>query len=67
MSDDSNADRPAAAGREFVAIDLETTGLDAAVDRITEIGATAFDRSGSGSTFQSLVNPGRPIRGTSRR
>ena len=63
MSDDSNADRPAAAGREFVAIDLETTGLDAAVDRITEIGATAFDRSGSGSTFQSLVNPGRPIPG----
>ena len=46
---------------EFVAIDLETTGLDPAADRITEVGATRFDRAGASSHFQSLVNPGRPI------
>ena len=68
MPDDSTSrapdphppDRGGARG-EFVAIDLETTGLDRAADRITEVGATRFDRSGALSTFQSLVNPGRPI------
>jgi DNA polymerase-3 subunit epsilon/ATP-dependent DNA helicase DinG len=49
---------------EFVAIDLETTGLDPASDRITEVGATRFSRSGGASTaesFHSMVDPGRPI------
>ncbi len=52
---------------EFVAIDLETTGLDAASDRITEVGATRFSRPGGTATpdsvqsFQSMVDPGRPI------
>ncbi|MBM3141166.1 MAG: DNA polymerase III subunit epsilon, partial [Chloroflexi bacterium] len=46
---------------EFVAIDLETTGLRLEEDRITEIGATRFDRAGRAETFHALVNPGRPI------
>ncbi len=46
---------------EFVAIDLETTGLSLEDDRITEVGATRFDRAGRVETFHSLVNPGRPI------
>jgi DNA polymerase III epsilon subunit-like protein len=46
---------------EFVAIDLETTGLSLEEDRITEVGATRFDRAGHVETFQALVNPGRPI------
>lgn len=61
----------------YVAIDLETTGLDPEHDAIIEIGAVRFrydpkDARGDGSeeerwrgqvldTFQSLVNPGRPI------
>ena len=31
---------------EFVALDLETTGLSLESDRITEVGATRFDRAG---------------------
>ena len=58
MPDDSTIDE---ALSEFVSLDLETTGLDAASDRIIEVGATRFDRSGAVSTFQSLVNPGRSI------
>ena len=63
MPDGSGADGPYRDGalNEFVAIDLETTGLDPASDRITEVGATRFDRSGAISTFRSFVNPGRPI------
>lgn len=47
---------------EFVAFDLETTGLSAAFDRIVEIGAVRFSVTGDElGRFQSLVNPGRPI------
>ena len=46
---------------EFVAIDLETTGLDRSSDRITEVGATRFNLSGEAESFQSLVDPGIPI------
>jgi predicted DnaQ family exonuclease/DinG family helicase len=46
---------------EFVALDLETTGLNPEVDQITEIGATLFSRDGGGEHFQTLVNPGRAI------
>jgi len=47
--------------REFVALDLETTGLNPEVDQITEIGATRFTRDGGDEHFQTLVNPGRAI------
>lgn len=48
--------------RTYVALDLETTGLDPEHDRIIEIGAVRFDESGAEiETFQRLVNPGREI------
>ncbi len=45
----------------YVAIDLETTGLDFETDAIIEIGAVRFDAEGVLDTFQALVNPGQPI------
>ncbi len=45
----------------FVAFDVETTGLDSRADRIVEVGAVKFDRSGVLDTYGQLVNPGRPI------
>jgi DNA polymerase-3 subunit epsilon/ATP-dependent DNA helicase DinG len=44
-----------------VAIDLETTGLDAARETIIEVGAVKFQGDRVIDTFQTLVNPGRPI------
>ncbi len=47
---------------EFIALDLETTGLWAAADRIVEIAAVRFRETGETvDTFQSLVNPERPV------
>ena len=44
--------------REFVALDLETTGLDCLTDRIIEVGALRFDASGQPlGSFDRLVNP----------
>ena len=48
--------------REFVAFDLETTGLAAESDRVVEIGAVRFD-----STGRELGRFERLIRGSSRR
>ncbi len=46
---------------EFVAFDLETTGLSAESDRIVEVGAVRFDASGQVvGEFERLVNPLRP-------
>jgi len=45
----------------FVAIDLETTGLDLSKDAIIEIGAVRFNGNRIEAEFQTLVNPGRPI------
>ncbi|MBN1827048.1 MAG: WYL domain-containing protein [Candidatus Eisenbacteria bacterium] len=47
--------------RRFVAFDVETTGLHGFFDRVVEVGAVRFDLGGPGETFQSLVDPGRPI------
>ncbi len=49
-------------GCEFIALDLETTGLWAATDRIVEIAAVRFRESGEVlEAFQSLVNPERLV------
>jgi DNA polymerase III epsilon subunit-like protein len=45
----------------FIAIDLETTGLDARRDRIVSLAAVPFVASEPASALTMLVNPGRPI------
>ncbi len=45
----------------YVALDLETTGLDAGRDAIIEVGAVKFDERRELDAWSSLVNPGRPI------
>jgi predicted DnaQ family exonuclease/DinG family helicase len=45
----------------YVALDLETTGLDPDHDAITEIGAVRFRADEVLDTFSTFVNPGRPI------
>ena len=48
--------------RAYVALDLETTGLDPARDRITEVGALRFDAEGRElAAWERLVDPGVPI------
>jgi len=47
--------------RTYVAVDLETTGLDSERDAILEIGAVKFRDDQVLGTFSSLVNPGRTI------
>jgi DNA polymerase III subunit epsilon len=47
-------------------VDLETTGMRAAVDRVTEVGIVRVDADPAGgharvSEWSSLVNPGEPI------
>ncbi|MBQ4381134.1 MAG: PolC-type DNA polymerase III [Oscillospiraceae bacterium] len=48
---------------EFVAFDIETTGLSAMEDRITEIGAVLFRNGQKQEVFQTFSNPGRHIPG----
>lgn len=48
--------------KNFVAVDVETTGLNPSIDRIIEIGATRFVRQEKGNyiaeeSFQCFVNP----------
>ncbi len=48
--------------RTYVALDIETTGLDLERDRVTEVGAVRFTADGVElATFSTLVHPGREI------
>lgn len=54
--------------REFVAFDLETTGLAPRDHRIVEIGAVRFSEEGRElGRFEQLVNPGRPVSPSAQR
>ncbi len=53
--------RDAAFTEEFVAFDLETTGLSAKDDAITEIGAVIYRDGEIAERFQTFVNPGRRL------
>ncbi|MBO5556721.1 MAG: PolC-type DNA polymerase III, partial [Oscillospiraceae bacterium] len=46
---------------EFVAFDIETTGLNAQNDRMTEIGAVIFSGGEIKETFNTFVDPGMHI------
>ena len=46
---------------EYVAFDIECTGLHSDRDRMTEIGAVIFGPDGIGETFNTFVDPGQHI------
>nr|MBA3414538.1 GIY-YIG nuclease family protein [Chloroflexia bacterium] len=57
-------ERPVAGGAElgeFVAIDVETTGLQPARQRVVEVAAVRFAGGREVERFESLVNPGRRL------
>ncbi len=45
----------------FIAFDLETTGLDFRNDRVIEIGALRFINGKPEEKFSTFINPGRPV------
>ena len=45
----------------YVVLDVETTGLNTAMDMIIEIGAVRFEHGEEVAEFSQLINPGRPI------
>jgi DNA polymerase-3 subunit epsilon len=46
---------------DFIAFDLETTGIQPKTDAVVEIGAVRFRGNEVVDTFCTLINPGRPI------
>jgi len=46
---------------DFVAYDLETTGIDPSQDHVVEIGAVKFNDFKPVETYSTLVDPGLPI------
>jgi DNA polymerase-3 subunit epsilon len=52
---------------QYIAFDLETTGLNAEFDRVIEIGAVRFDAQGLElDRFEQLINPQRPVSPSAR-
>lgn len=49
------------AGKKFCVFDTETTGLNDSVDSIIEIGAVIIDNGIISQTFQSFINPHKPL------
>ena len=47
--------------KTYVALDIETTGLDPTQDAIIEIGAVRFDQGRVLERFETFVNPGRKL------
>lgn len=45
----------------YVALDIETTGLESSRDEIIEIGLVRFGPDGESAALDTLINPGRPI------
>ena len=45
----------------YVALDIETTGLEPSRDGIIEIGLVRFGSEGEIAALETLINPGRPI------
>ena len=45
----------------YVAIDLETTGLNSSNDEIIDIGAVKFNENGTIDTYSSLIKPNQLI------
>lgn len=52
---------PAVPLPDFIAIDVETTGLDFSSDRIIEVGAVKFTGGKPREAYSSLVKPGVPL------
>ena len=50
-------------GREFAVVDVETTGTDAAISDLVEIGVVKVRDGQITDRWSTLVNPGRPIVG----
>ena len=48
-------------GDEYIALDFETTGLEASTDRLIEVGAVRVSGQEVTGRYQSLVNPEVPI------
>jgi len=46
---------------QYAALDLETTGLDPARDKVIEVGAVAFTHDRITTTLERLVDPGRAV------
>lgn len=46
---------------DFIAFDLETTGIQPQTDAVVEIGAVRFSGGEPVASFSTLIHPGRPI------
>ena len=54
-------DGKGALAQSFVVFDLETTGLNPHTEAITEIGAVVVENGEIGESYNSFVDPGKPI------